>query len=157
MNLSPKAYSLQQLVATGIVLILALLVGYLSYTQEPADAFLFPQLISIFFVGFAIWSFLRAVMGIAKVGSGVNSKTITNMLPGLALIIVVVYWLAKLFGFYTASTFGFFVLFSLYDSSSNMRPSTWLGRAGITIGFMAVIYGLFALLLKVQTPRGILF
>ena len=80
-----------------------------------------------------------------------------RLAPGLAIALIYVFWAAKAFGFYTATAVTFFILLSLYDPAPHGRPGTWAKRVAITAGFIAVMYGLFALLLKVWTPREILF
>ena len=50
------ASRLQHVVSSGVVLLVAAFVTWISFTQQPADAFLFPRLIAIFFVGLAIWN-----------------------------------------------------------------------------------------------------
>ena len=148
---------IQHIAASGLVAAVGLWVTYLSYTQEPAAAFLFPRLISTVFVVLAIWTFVKACLGRSRVGSGVSPTMVANLLPGLVVALIFVFWAAAALGFYTATTLAFFVLLSLYDPASHGRPATWVKRAVITAVFMAVMYGLFALLLKVYTPREIFF
>ena len=148
---------IQHLISSGAVLIVALMVTWISFTQQPAEAFLFPRLISIFFSILAIWNFVRAVVGISKVGEGMNMTVFRNKLPGILVMLVLVFYAAKFLGFYLASTIAFLAVYTLYDPVSPTDVKAWGKRIMVTILFMAVIYGLFALLLKVQTPRGIWF
>ncbi|MCP4935709.1 MAG: tripartite tricarboxylate transporter TctB family protein [bacterium] len=145
----------QQTLAAAIVLIVAGIVAWLSYTREPAEAFLFPRYISIAFLVLSIWNFVRAATGMALVGRGMDLGSAIWLAPGLAIMTIYIFWMAKYLGFYVASTLTFIILFSIYDPSSHTSPRTWLARAAITIGFMAIMYGLFALVLKVQLPRGL--
>ena len=147
----------QHIIASGLVAAVGLAVAYVSYTQEPADAFLFPRLISTVFVVLALWTFGKAVLGRTKVGNGLDGRSMINIFPGLIVSLIYVYILAKGLGFYTASTITFFILLSYYDPAPNNAVRTWIKRAIITAGFLAVMYGLFALLLGVFTPREILF
>ena len=147
----------QHIIASGLVAAVGLAVAYVSYTQEPADAFLFPRLISTVFVVLALWTFGKAVLGRTKVGNGLDGRSMINIFPGLTVSLIYVYILAKGLGFYTASTITFFILLSYYDPAPNNAVRTWIKRAIITAGFLAVMYGLFALLLGVFTPREILF
>jgi hypothetical protein len=147
----------QHTVSSGIVLIVAALVTWISFTQQPADAFLFPRLISIFFIGLAGWNFIRAVAGFAKVGQGLDMKTFTNIVPGLLVMVVYVFFAAKFLGFFSASIIAFLAIFTIYDPTPLKEVKGWVKRITVTAVFMAVIYGLFALLLKVQTPKGLLF
>ena len=152
-----NAQRLQHVVPAGLILLLASLVTWLSFTQEPAESFLFPRVIAIFFIGLAAWNFVRAITGMSRVGNGLTTEMTRNLLPGFVVMLIYVFWAAKALGFYTSSTIAFFVLYSLYDPVPFSSGKDWLKRLVITAVFMAVIYGLFALILQVQTPRGINF
>jgi len=145
----------QHIVPAILVFGLAATVTFLSYTQEPVDAFLFPRLIATAMLLFASWNLYRAVRGLAKVGEGVSLGLFKNILPGIVVMIVYVFWAAKTVGFYGSSAIVFFVLYSLYDSNSHGSARAWLQRLVVTLAFMGVMYLLFSVLLSVQTPRGI--
>ena len=147
----------QHIIASGLVAAVGIVVTYISYTQEPAAAFLFPRLISTVFVVLALWTFGKALLGRTKVGNGLSRQAMANILPGLIVALVFVFWAAKTLGFYTASTITFFILLSLYDPAPHGEVKTWIKRVVITAGFLAVMYGLFAMLLNVFTPREIFF
>ncbi|MEM7631862.1 MAG: tripartite tricarboxylate transporter TctB family protein [Pseudomonadota bacterium] len=147
----------QHIIASGLVAAVGVAVAFVSYTQEPAAAFLFPRMISTVFVVLALWTFGKALMGRTKVGNGLDARALRNILPGLIVALVLVYWAAKWLGFYTATTLAFFILLSLYDPAPHGAVKTWIKRALITAGFLAVMYGLFAGLLNVFTPREIFF
>ena len=118
---------------------------------------MFPRLISSVFVALALWTFGKAIMGWSKVGNGVSARAFMQMLPGLLVAILYVFWAAKGLGFYTATSICFFILLSLYDPAPHTEPRSWIKRLIILGVFMVVIYGLFAKLLKVYTPREIFF
>ena len=147
----------QHIFASGAVAVVGIWVTYVSYTQQPAAAFLFPRLISTVFVVLALWTFGKALLGRTKVGHGLDWEAMRNIAPGLIVSLIYIFWAAKTLGFYTASTITFFILISLYDPAPNNAPRTWIRRLIITAGFLAVMYGLFAMLLKVFTPREIFF
>lgn len=147
----------QHIIASGIVAAVGVAVAIISYTQEPAAAFLFPRMISTVFVVLALWIFGKALLGRTKVGNGLDRQAMLNILPGLIVALVLVYWAAKGLGFYTATTIAFFILLSLYDPAPHGAVKSWIKRALITAGFLAVMYGLFAGLLNVFTPREIFF
>lgn len=147
----------QHIVASGLVAVIGLWVAYLSYTQQPSAAFLFPRIISTVFVALALWTFGKALLGRTKVGPGLDRRTTLRILPGLAVMLVYVYWAAAALGFYTATTVAFFLLLSIYDAAPHRAPRSWLKRLVITAGFLAVMYGLFAMLLNVFTPPEIVF
>lgn len=154
---SSASVRLQHLLPASLIVLLALTVTWLSYTREPSDAFLFPRLISSAMLLLASWNFIRALLGLAKVGTGISGATLLRILPGLCVMIALVYFAAKELGFYCASYLAFITLYSLYDPASHAAVSTWVKRLLVTTAFMAVIYGLFTVLLKVQTPRGLFF
>ncbi len=147
----------QHIVPSGIVFFVGCWIAWVSFTQQPSEAFLFPRLISSAFVALAGWTFLKAILGWSKVGSGVSRKMALNLAPGLIVSLIYVFWLAKALGFYTATSLAFFVLLSLYDPAPHDEAKSWIKRAIITACFIAVMYGVFGLLLKVYTPREILF
>lgn len=154
--MNTEAKKFQQIASASVVLIIAISVAWLSYTREPASAFLFPRLISIVFLALSCWNFSRAVLGMARVGGGLDVTSAMHITPGLVVMLVYVFWLAKFLGFYVASSLTFFILLTLYDSGNRRELSNWTKRVLITAFFMAIMYGLFALVLKVQLPRGLL-
>jgi hypothetical protein len=141
----------------GVVLAIAGVVTWLSFTQEPAGAFLFPRVISVFFLALAGWNFVRASTGMAKVGTGLPMDLMRKTLPGLVIILVYVFFAAKALGFYVSSTIAFLAIFTLYDPTALASVTGWFRRVVVTLLFMAVMYGLFNQLLKVQAPRGLFF
>jgi len=147
----------QHVIASGLVAGVGFWVAWLSYTQEPSAAFLFPRIISTVFAVLALWTFGKALLGKTKVGNGLSKQAMLNIAPGLLVILVYVFWGAKTLGFYTAGTLSFFILLSIYDPASHADPRSWIKRLAITGGFLAIMYGLFAELLSVFTPRGLFF
>lgn len=154
---TPSLPRLQHMIGSGIVATVGLWVAYISYTQQPSEAFLFPRLISTVFAVLALWTFAKACLGWTKVGNGISIRQFSNLLPGLVVALIYIFWAAKGLGFYTATTFAFFILLSLYDPAPHSEMRSWLKRIAITAVFMIVMYGLFAKLLTVYTPREVLF
>ncbi|MEM6985365.1 MAG: tripartite tricarboxylate transporter permease, partial [Pseudomonadota bacterium] len=142
-------------VSSLVVLAVAATVCWLSFTVEPADAFLFPRLIAVFFLAFAGWNAFRALSGRARVGDGVSLDMLWKILPGLIVAVAFVYVAAKALGFYLAGTLAFFAVYTAYDPSPWGSAQAWIRRVLVTACFMGVMYALFMLLLQVQTPRGI--
>ena len=145
----------QHIAASGVIAAIGITVAYISFTQEPAGAFVFPRLIASVFAVLAIWTFVKALLGRTKVGQGLSGQDMRNLLPGLIVMLVYAFWAAKELGFYTATTIAFFILLTLYDPAPHSESKTWIKRVLITAGFVAVMYGLFAMLLSVYTPREI--
>ena len=52
----------QHIVASGLIAAVGIGVAYISYTSEPARAFLFPKIISTAFVVLALWTFGKACL-----------------------------------------------------------------------------------------------
>ena len=154
---APSLPRVQHIIGSGIVAAVGAWVTYVSYTQQPAEAFLFPRLIATVFVVLALWTFAKACLGWTKVGNGISVRQFTNLLPGLAVALIYIFWAAKGLGFYTATSIAFFILLSLYDPAPHTALKSWAKRIVITACFMAVMYGLFAKLLNVYTPREVFF
>lgn len=147
----------QHIIASGIVALVGISVTYISYTQQPSAAFLFPRMISTVFVVLALITFAKAIAGRTKVGNGLSGDAMKNLAPGLLVALVYIFWAAKFFGFYIGSTMAFFALLSLYDPAPHGEIKSWIKRAAISLGFLAIMYGLFSMLLSVFTPRGMFF
>jgi len=145
---------LQHRISSGIIAIVAIWVCWISFTQKPAEAFLFPRVIAVFFLILALWTFAKAVLGRSRVGNGLSRTAAKNMAPGVAVAGIYIFWAAKALGFYCSSTIAFFILLSLYDPAPSSELKTWIKRSLITAGFIAIMYALFAGVLKVYTPRG---
>lgn len=147
----------QHIIPSGAIAALGLWVCYVSFTQKPTQAFLFPRLISSVFVILALWTFGRALLGLSRAGTGIGRTMFLNILPGLLVAAVYIFWAAEALGFYSGSALAFFTLLSLYDPASHGEVKSWVRRIVITAGFILVMYLLFAKLLSVFTPRGLFF
>ena len=145
---------LQHIIPSGIIALVGIWVAYVSFTQQPAEAFLFPRLISVVFVTLALWTFGKALLGWSRVGQGVSLELAKTIAPGLIVAGIYIFWGAKTLGFYAAATIAVFLLITWYDGKPMMAVSSWVRRILITALIIAVLYGLFALLLSVYTPRG---
>ena len=151
---------LEQAIPAGIIMLVGLWVAFTSYTQTPAEAFVFPRLVSAVFVVLSVWVFVQSLMKdgeTGETGATIPKEMWLRMLPGLAVSAVYVFWAAKAFGFYTATAVTVFVLISMYDPAPHSAPKSWVKRVAIAVGFMVVMYLLFKMLLGVFTPREILF
>ena len=144
----------QHAIPAGLIALVGLWVCFVSYTQTPAAAFAFPRLISTVFVVLALWTFFKAFRDGTAQDGGFNRQEIVNIAPGLALALVYVFWGANFFGFYTGTALAFFILLTWYDPADHRQLRSWVMRAIITAGFIAVMYCL-SLILNVYTPREI--
>lgn len=148
---------LQHIVASGLIFLAGLAVAWASFNGTPAEAYLFPRLISLAWVGLAGWTFVKALMGRTRVGAGLHVPTLLRLAPGLVVMLILVFWAAEALGFYLGSTIAVFIIVTAYDPAPHAEPKSWGKRVLITLGFMAVIYLLFSTLLGVYTPTGIWF
>ena len=152
-----KASIAEHRIASGGILIAALWITYVSFTGEPVDAFLFPRIIASVMLALAAWNFFRAVTGVSKVGDGVSMALAKTIAPGLLIVVVYIFFMAKFLGFYVSSLLTFVAIYAVYDPAPHKEIQSWIKRVAIALVFMGLIYGLFSILLKVQTPRGIFF
>jgi hypothetical protein len=72
-------------------------------------------------------------------------------------MITFIFFAAKAVGFYTSSSFTVFIIISFYDRRSHYELKSWFKRGLITLGYFFILYGLFAILLKVYTPNELFF
>jgi len=145
---------LQHKLSSGFVACIAIIVCYISFTRQPTDAYLFPRVISVFFLGLALWTFIKALLGLSKVGNGLSLTMFKNMFPGILISSIYLFIAAKSLGFYTATTIAFFLLLITYDPAPHTNLNSWTKRIIITACFIAIMYTLFAKILVVYTPRG---
>ncbi len=146
---------IQQTLPAVAILLLGLWVGYTSFSVEDPQPYLFPQLISVAMLLLGAIALARALKGQNRTGGGLSLDQLTRIAPAITVMLLYVLLLAPQLGFYTGSALGFLSLYTLYDPNSHTSPATWLRRLIITVGFMSLIYVVFALGLKVQTPRGL--
>lgn len=145
----------QHRISSGILTVIAIAILVISFTREPAAAYLFPRIISVFFTAFAVITFAKAMMGRSRVGTGLSMQDFKNICPGLVISLIYIFWGAKTLGFYTGFALAFFALLSAYDPAPNNALKTWLCRLIITICVVAVMFLLFSTMLQVHTPRGL--
>ena len=146
----------QQALPAGAVVLLALWVTFVSFDVNDPQPYLFPRLIALAMLGLSLMALGRALSGRNRTGRGLRSRTLRNIWPGLAVMAVYVFQAAEWLGFYTAGAAAFMAIYTLYDPKPHNTPGIWIKRLLITIGFMSVMYCIFALVLRVQTPRGLL-
>jgi len=126
-----------------------------SFSVDDPQPYLFPQLISVAMILLSVSALVRAIRGANRTGVGIPLDLLLRIAPGIAVMLAYVLVLAPQLGFYTGSAVGFLTLYSLYDPKPHLSIRTWAMRIAVTVGFMLVIYLVFALALQVQTPRGL--
>ena len=73
----------------------AVWICWISFTQQPAEAFVFPRLISAFLVAFSLWTLGTALTGRSRNGDGIALPVMLKLAPGLLVAIVYVFWRPK--------------------------------------------------------------
>ena len=151
---SAGGHRLQQTLPAALILGLACSVAYVSFDVDDPEPYLFPRLVSLGLVLLALIALAQAAGGRAATGRGLTLDIVRAIVPALVVMGGFVFLAVEALGMYAASTAAFFLIVVLYDPSPHTEILSWLKRIVVTAGFMAVMYGLFAMLLKVQTPRG---
>jgi hypothetical protein len=121
-----------------------------------SEAYLFPRFtaIGIAVLGLAILaSTVRASSGSTPVAD--NAGTTWPRIVPVLLIFIVYRWAMEAIGFYTAGFAAFLAIVWIY-APEPFSVGSAVKRIAISAAFIAVIFAVFSLLLRVQTPRGIL-
>jgi hypothetical protein len=150
-----KANRLQQSLPAALIVGLAVWVAYVSFNVDDPEPYLFPRLVSVGLVFLSGLALFQAITGKGQPTEGLNTEIAVNIAPALVVMAGFVFYAVEFLGMFTASTLAFLLVQILYDPSPHTEAKTWVRRIIVTAGFMAVMYGLFSLLLKVQTPRGL--
>lgn len=130
---------------------IAMLLFVLSTVPSNQEAFVFPKIVGLILIVIAA----AAILG-AWDRSASTRKSISVNIPWRAiwpamLVFVVYLNVAETLGFYTTSLLAFTVLSAIYAPAQ--RFDLRLAKSGaIAVGFIAVLYALFTLLLRVQVP-----
>lgn len=135
------------LVAAGIWLCMV------SFTQQPAAAFTFPRLIAVLFIILSIIAVGQSMLSKDKSETSIPIHIWKNILPGLGVAAIYVFWASKTLGFYTAAAITMFILMLIYAPESYKNINNGVKLLVITAGFTTVMYLMFAVLLGVFTPR----
>ena len=136
-------------------LVLAVVLYWLGSSASNPDAFLFPRLISI---GMGLLSIAILVSTERR-----TTGTLHPTLPSFCWITVIPVllgffaypWAMETMGFYLTAFAVFLFIVSLY-APDPYSPKAIAKRVAVSAAFISLIYTVFALLLRVQTPRGIL-
>lgn len=142
-------------VTGSVALVLAVVLYWLGSSANNPDAFLFPRLISI---GMGLLS-IAILVSTERRTTGASRPappsfcwiTVTPILLGFFAYP----WAMETIGFYATAFAAFLFIVSLY-APDPYSPRAIAKRVAVSAAFISVIYALFALLLRVQTPRGVL-
>ncbi len=130
-------------------LALAIALCAAAWLGGEGEAYLFPRLISAAMLAIAL-----AVAATTLLSRSGEAEAIDWSLISPALVIGAAYLAAlEWLGFYASSALAFFAIGLLY-SAGERRAATVARCALITLAFVAALYLVFNLGLRVQTPRG---
>ena len=133
-------------------------VGFLAYgmSQPEHQAYSFPNLFLAAIIVFSVlW--LINIATEKRINKADKSPPLPHWKEVVGGVVITVFYLAvsKWLGFLVSSFLLFFVIGIIYRPNSGNLKGIW--TAGISAApFLAVIYGLFNVLLQVQTPEGLL-
>lgn len=134
-----------------------LLLGIMLYAiAGESEAYLFPRFIAIAvgLIGIAIAASTFAGMRQSTASIGSTGRAWLEVLPVLTVFIAY-RWAMEAIGFYAAAFAAFLTIVWIYAPEPfSYRAAT--KRIAISATFTAVIFALFSVLLRVQTPRGLL-
>lgn len=146
--------TLERWVSVGGIALAAALYA-LAAVPENQEAYVFPKLVTM----------VMCVIGVCLLVTGWRKRRErkesgplvewTKLAPILAILLLFIL-AAEHVGFYTSSFLMFAAIGILY---SPKRRSIVAARrcVPVSVGFMAVLYAVFAVLLRVQMPAGVLF
>ncbi len=139
--------------STRAAIAVFLFAGFLLWLctgHENPEVYLFPFMVSIALFALSALALGRDLMGLG--GHDVQPVPMLRLLP--MLVIIVAYVLAiELVGMYSSSLLALFLIVFIYHPSEQLM-SRLSSSALIAAGFIGLMYVLFSILLKVQTPRG---
>ena len=136
-----------------LVLAIAIVITASAWLADSPEAYTFPRLITGLFLLFAIANLIRDAFFAAASVHGINTKLIKKIAPG-GTIIATYIAVADIAGFYLSSCITYATLSFVYEKTHNKR--TLAKNLAVAVTATILLYLVFALILKVQTPRGLL-
>ena len=132
------------------ILIISISLGYVSFTggvETTKEAYLFPKLITTVMIILSTFSLIIYFLNKTKSFSDINIQKLSVYLISLILFI----FLGETIGFYFLAILIFLINSYYYSESKSLKK--FIQNIVVTIMFMAFIYLLFSVMLKVQVPR----
>lgn len=135
------------------MLICAIILCIAGFTSSNQEAFLFPNVVAAIMVVIAAFAVFNS-----KNAQTIERKTRIPWLLILPAIVIFIAYLAlaETVGFYTSSFIAFLVLVCIY-MPERITVKRFVRIFLTDLVFMAGLYCLFSLLLRVQLPRGMFF
>jgi len=135
----------------------AAVLGMVLYALAGAsEAYLFPRIIALAvgLLGLAVFATTFVTARSAAAEHAAATRRWGQLLPAIAILLGY-RWALELVGFYTAAFAAFIVIVWLYAPERATMPGA-AKRIAISAAFVGVLFAIFAVLLRVQTPRGLL-
>lgn len=130
-------------------LLFALVAVYASFAAGEPEAYVFPRLASTLMLIFCGANLIRRAAADSAKKAALTPRLLQKIAPG-AIVIALYLLLAEDLGFYLSAAATFFTLSLLYGKRKH-----WLSATVVTVCVIMVLYIMFAVVLKVHTPRGI--
>lgn len=149
----------RELSISVVMVLLSLGAFMIMYQIEDPNAITFPRVVLsvmlILGVLLALQGLITGKKGEAKNDESAQPYPFKPFLIALAGILIY-FAIMEIVGFYF-SGFLFFLIVTLILQETKVTLQNFLKRAGVAAAFMGVLFVLFNIILRVQTPRGILF
>ena len=145
----------KDLIASVFCLALAIFLLYSLGWIDDERARAFPRVVIIIMGILSFFLLLQTLL--MKKTKKMSGKPFPWRSFSTMLVLIIVYcFLMEKIGFYTTA-FLFFLTVSLVFGKTRIRPRQIMSYAAMGVAFTGVIYFLFKIILKVQTPSGLLF
>jgi hypothetical protein len=137
--------------------VLATAIGlyWLASSAGNPEAYLFPRIIAggmgVLAIAILLATFGRLAATAVPTRVAIPWR---STIPALA-IFVGYRWALEALGFYSATFAAFLLIVSIY-APDRASVRAFVTRVAVSAAFTGVLYGLFAVALRVQTPRGLL-
>ena len=145
----------RDIIVSLVCLAAAVLLYYSLGWIEEGRARLFPGVVIIITGGLAFLLLVQTLLTKGIQSSAGKPFPWARFLGLLGLILVYFYFMESI-GFYV-SAFVFFIAVTLIFGRKGMAAKKAASRVGMSFVFTGVLYLLFKVILKVQTPSGVLF
>ena len=119
-----------------------------------AYGYSFPRVVSLIVLTLAVVLLAVEILAPGQAEEGAISIPWGSIIPALAIFFLLLLAL-RILGFYVTTLLGFVVISSVYMPGLSSSRKILLNIV-IGTGFLAVLFGVFTALLKVQFPKGLL-
>ena len=135
-------------------LALVAFICFVSFAQENAEAYLFPQIVGACLLGLSGLLVVQEFLGNSDPAvKSVNMNSMLKLLPMLVLLAGYVYCIEWL-GMYSSSALALFFIAFIYHSENSIVKRL-VSSLTVALLFTGFIYVIFSVLLRVQAPQGL--